>query len=117
MSWYLYTLYIFYVEDISYNKSTSQSHSQTDKYHGASQAVDRNTLTCTSTYNIGLNSSHKTVWLKVDLGGIFNIYGINIQFKNYEGYGMSFLFVRQKLYCNYFKHKRSYKIKIKYTSA
>lgn len=84
---YLVGLYVVYsYEDISYNKSTSQSHSHTDKYYGAGHAVDRNTLTCTSTYNIGLNSSHKTVRLTVDLGGIFNIYGINIQFKDYEGY-------------------------------
>uniref|UniRef100_A0A8W8NYI5 EGF-like domain-containing protein n=1 Tax=Magallana gigas TaxID=29159 RepID=A0A8W8NYI5_MAGGI len=77
---------LYAYEDISYNKSTNQSHSHTDEYYDASHAVDRNTLTCTRTYNIGLNSSHKTVWVTVDIGGIFNIHSINIQFKNYEGY-------------------------------
>lgn len=87
---YIVLYMFFYLEDISYNKSTNQSHSHTDENYDASHAVDRNTLTCTRTYNIGLNSSHKTVWVTVDIGGIFNIHSINIQFKNYEGYGMFF---------------------------
>ncbi|XP_052694675.1 receptor-type tyrosine-protein phosphatase epsilon-like [Crassostrea angulata] len=38
------------------------------------------------TEDIGLTSKHKTVWWKVDLGGIYEIYSINIQFKNYDGH-------------------------------
>lgn len=37
---------------------------------------------------IGSTAEDKTVWWKVDFGGVYNIYSINIQFKNYEGYGM-----------------------------
>ena len=37
---------------------------------------------------IGPNSPYKTAWWKVDLGGVYNIYSVNILFKNYDGYGM-----------------------------
>lgn len=37
---------------------------------------------------IGPYAVDKTVWWKVDLGGIFNIYRINIFFKNYDGFGV-----------------------------
>mgnify|MGYP003692496645 CR=1 FL=1 len=37
---------------------------------------------------IGPTSPYKTVWWKVDLGGVYNIYSVNILFKNYIGYGM-----------------------------
>lgn len=35
---------------------------------------------------IGRNSPDKTVWWKGDLGGVYNIYNINILFNNYDGY-------------------------------
>nr|XP_034321740.1 multiple epidermal growth factor-like domains protein 11 [Crassostrea gigas] len=38
------------------------------------------------TREIGRNSPHKTMWWKVDLGGLYNIYSINIIFKNYDGF-------------------------------
>lgn len=37
---------------------------------------------------IGSTSEDKTVWWKVDLGGVNNIYSIHIQFKTYDGLGM-----------------------------
>ena len=37
---------------------------------------------------IFINTTHKTVWWKVDLGGVYNIYSVNILFKNYDGVGM-----------------------------
>lgn len=37
------------------------------------------------TADIGLTSEYKTVWWKVDLGGVYNIYSINMLFRNYEG--------------------------------
>lgn len=37
---------------------------------------------------MGRNSPFKTMWWKVDLGGLYNIYSINIVFKNYDGEGM-----------------------------
>lgn len=33
---------------------------------------------------IGTQSPEKTVWWKVDLGGVFNIYRINVLFKKYD---------------------------------
>lgn len=36
---------------------------------------------------IGLNNPDKTVWWKVDLGGLRNIYSISVLFKNYNDYG------------------------------
>lgn len=35
---------------------------------------------------IGIHALHKAVWWKVDLGGLRNIYSINILFKSYNGY-------------------------------
>lgn len=40
------------------------------------------------TGDIGLTAKHKTVWWIVDLGRVYNVYNINIQFKNYDGYGV-----------------------------
>lgn len=61
-----------------------------DKYL-AGNAVDRNISTCMRTEAIGGNSPYNTVWWKVDLGGVYNIYSVNILFKNYDGYGNVFL--------------------------
>lgn len=57
-------------------------------YYDANNAVDRNTTTCMRTAGIGIFLSDRTVWWKVDLGGVYSIYSINILFKNYDGYGM-----------------------------
>ena len=56
--------------------------------YGAENAVDGNTATCMRTKDIGPNSPDKTVWWKVDLGGVYNIYSVNLLFKNYDGYGI-----------------------------
>lgn len=57
--------------------------------YDARYAVDGNTATCMRTKDIGVNSPEKTVWWKVDLGGVYNIYSINILFKYYYvDYGM-----------------------------
>lgn len=74
-------------------KVATQSHTAiettpSNTYPG--NAVDRNTATCTKTLPIGINSPDKTVWWKVDLGGVYSIRSINIQFRNYGGYGMFF---------------------------
>ena len=59
--------------------------------------MDGTISTCMRTEPIGLSSPDKTVWWMVDLGGIYNIYSVNILFKNYEELGMqqqiSFVFV------------------------
>lgn len=81
-------LNILWIDDISYNKIATQSH--TNNNNDASKAVDGNTATCMQTKAIGSNSPEKTVWWKVDLGGIYSIYSISILFKNYDGYGLYF---------------------------
>lgn len=60
----------------------------------ASKAVDRNTATCMRTLPIGRNNPEKTVWWKVDLGGVYSIQSVNIVFANYDGYGVFFYIER-----------------------
>ena len=83
------TVYSPFKDDLSYNKNASQSHTYPGPLYGAGKAVDGNIATCMRTEAIGSNSPDKTVWWKVDLGGVYNIYSVNILFKNYDGYGMN----------------------------
>lgn len=55
---------------------------------GARNAVDRNPLTCMRTEEIGHCCPEKTVWWKVDLGRVHNIYSIDIIFKSYIDSGL-----------------------------
>ena len=84
---------IFFKDDLSYKKDASQSHTFPESVlgpgYGAEKAVDGDTATCMRTKEIGQNSQDKTVWWKVDLGGVYNIYSVNILFKNYDGYGIA----------------------------
>lgn len=41
---------------------------------------------------IGSNFFDKWVWWKVDLGVVYSIYSIDILFRNYDGYGVYFLY-------------------------
>ena len=84
------SMFIFHKDDLSFQKSATQSltyHGPTEMY-GADNAVDRDTSTCMRTDAIGPNCPYKRVWWKVDLGGVYTIYSVNILFKNYDGYGM-----------------------------
>lgn len=78
------------IDDISHNKIATQS--TTYNNNDASRVVDGNTATCMQTDAIGVVTHFhvKTVWWKVDLGRIYSIYSINIQFRNYDGYGLCF---------------------------
>ncbi|XP_052694743.1 receptor-type tyrosine-protein phosphatase alpha-like [Crassostrea angulata] len=77
----------FAYDKISLNKIATQSHyPPSGTGYEASKALDGNTETCMRTNTIGDNSPDKTVWWKVDLGGVYSIYSINVQFKNYDGY-------------------------------
>lgn len=80
-------MFHFIVDDLSYHKLATQL-PNTGSTTGADDAVDRNGITCMKTADIGLTSEYKTVWWKVDLGGVYNIHSINILFKNYDGQGM-----------------------------
>lgn len=44
----------------------------------------------TEAIGVGNGFRYRTVWWKVDLGRVYSIYNINIQFKNYDGYGLCF---------------------------
>lgn len=72
------------LENLSFQKTATQSHTFTGPSYNASNAVDGNMATCMRTYPIGRNSPDKTVWWKVDLGGVSNIYSISIFFRNYD---------------------------------
>ena len=79
--------------DMSDQKPATQSTTYPGSYdnYKAGNAVDGNTATCMRTDIIGPNSPDKTVWWKVDLGGVYNIYSVNILFRNYNGEGMFLL--------------------------
>ena len=81
-------VYSPFKDDLSHNKDASQSHTYKGPVYGAENAVDGNTATCMRTEQIGGGSPYKTVWWKVDLGGVYTINSVNILFKNYDGYGM-----------------------------
>ena len=86
---------------MSKNKAATQSNifhtkpSETYKYV-ANNAVDRDTRTCMRTEVIGPTSQDKTMWWKVDLGGVYSIYSVNILFKNYDGLGILLSFYHFK---------------------
>ena len=82
-----------HTDDLSKYKVATQSRTyptdqrDPNKYI-AGNAVDGDITTCMRTEPIGENSREKTVWWKVDLGGVYNIYSVSILFKNYDSYGM-----------------------------
>ena len=82
---------------MSHNKDASQSHTFTGTGYGAENAVDGNTATCTRTEPIGQNNPYKTVWWKVDLGGVYSIYSVTILFKNYDVYGIFLSYFHMKI--------------------
>lgn len=49
----------------------------------ANKAVDRDIQTCAMMKDIGTTSNDRSTWWYVDLGGIYNLYNIRIQFKDY----------------------------------
>lgn len=78
---------------MAYKTVATQSHTLPGPYYDANNAVDKNITTCMRTDAIGVNSHYRTMWWKVDLGGIFNLYSINVLFKNYANEGASFVFI------------------------
>lgn len=79
-----------FADDLSFKAVASQSKILYDpsNFYAASNAVDRNTATCMRTVAIGNTAVEKTTWWKADLSETFNIYSINILFKNYDNLGM-----------------------------
>ena len=88
-------------DDLSKNKVAEQSSNaipptKDPSRFVAGNAVDRNVTTCMRTEMIGPSSPYKTVWWKVDLGGAYNIYSVNILFLNYDGHGISIYICHDK---------------------
>lgn len=77
--------FLSHKDDLSLNKVATQSHIYLGIGYDANNAVDGNTATCMRTKAIGPNNPDKTVWWRVDLGGLRNIYSISVLFKNYNG--------------------------------
>lgn len=48
----------------------------------ADNAVDENKETCMRTADIGVNGKIHNTWWYVDLGNIYSVYSIRIQFQN-----------------------------------
>lgn len=72
------------IDDLSKQKIATQLHTYPGQNYNASNAVDGNPSTCMRTLPIGHSSPNKTAWWKVDLGGVYSIYGISIIFKDYK---------------------------------
>ena len=86
----LFKLYFFSLLQMIFlfkKNATQSTEAWSYDFYKAGNAVDRNISTCMRTKEIGRNSPEKTVWWKVDLGGMLNIHSVNILFKNYNGYG------------------------------
>lgn len=80
---------IFAYDDLSVGKNAEHwdpYYSSFYENHRAYNALDRNTSTCTRTIDIGRTSPRKTAWWIVDLGMVYNIYSVDIYFKNYDHY-------------------------------
>ena len=95
-----------YTDDLSQDKLTTQSATAMSPSNAftAGNAVDRDIKTCMRTEGIGLTSKYKSEWWKVDLGGIYNIYNVNILFKNYSGFGIILLIKRYLIYVRGLSH-------------
>lgn len=80
--------YYFAIDELSYKKVASQSSTEIKLYYEADNAVDGKTTTCMRAKPIGSSGSYpdKTVWWRVDLGGLYSIYSVDIIFKNYDEY-------------------------------
>ena len=86
-------------DDLSINKVATQSKTALPtNVFTASNAVDRDITTCMRTQGIDLTTPDKTEWWRVDLGGAYNIYSVNVLFKNYAGFGINLIILRYRLH-------------------
>ncbi|XP_078327550.1 uncharacterized protein LOC111113525 [Crassostrea virginica] len=93
-NWNEYLLYLAGIllaaayDDLSFQKDATQSRTYPGSrgMYGADNAVDGDISTCMRTDAIGKNSPYEYMWWKVDLGGVYTIYSVNILFKSYDGH-------------------------------
>lgn len=90
---------MIFADDLSFKAVASQSPIYIGPYYDASNAIDRNAATCMRTDQIGTYALYKYTWWKVDLGAVYNIYSVNILFKNYEGFGMYYYIIYMQYFC------------------
>lgn len=96
---YVYTAFTVFLSDISSmlvnsftdDLSAKKAARQYKTYVGcqqcvATKAVDRDIQTCARMEDIGKTTNDRSTWWYVDLGGIYSVYNIRIQFKDYDGY-------------------------------
>lgn len=83
---------------LSAQKSTNQYRTSTSCYYcSAKYAVDTDINTCMMTDDIGITSAfNHTAWWYVDLGGVYNVYNIRIQFKNYGQFSSKYTYPIEK---------------------
>lgn len=87
-------IFSFAVDDLSYNKTSSQSITMEGMYYEAKNAVYRHVTTCMRTQPMGLNSPYISVWWKMN----HNICSISILFKNYDGHGIKFYTINKECF-------------------
>lgn len=90
-----------FTDDLSFQALASQYPMLPSSLHHlyeADNAIDRKTDTCMRTDVIGKGPSaaSKNMWWKVDLGAVYNIYRIDILFKDYRHLGM-YVFLRKQI--------------------
>lgn len=86
---YSVTIYMktFSTDNLSLNKNAYQNNVATSCATCVAQnAVDGNINTCMRTEDIGITNNQHETWWYVNLGSVFNLYNIRIQFRN--DYGM-----------------------------
>ncbi|XP_062597994.1 uncharacterized protein LOC134259428 [Saccostrea cucullata] len=103
------TTFSFGYDDLSYLKNTSLTPTwsclsiQQCKFFAATNALDSNKSTCARAGMIGHFTPDKEVTWYVDLGVIYSVYSISIQFKDYgPAYG---IFYAPKYSLTYLKRK------------
>ncbi|XP_065922546.1 receptor-type tyrosine-protein phosphatase epsilon [Magallana gigas] len=89
--WMNWTFLTFIVtkgyDDLSANKVARQYKTFTGcQSCDANNAVDRDIQTCARMEDIGTSAPNRSTWWYVDLGSIYNVVNIRIQFKDYKGY-------------------------------
>lgn len=74
-----------FTDDLSKNKTAYQYKSYNNEpAFVAINVVDGNLNSCARMKEIGTTSSDQSTLWYVDLGGIYNVYNVRIQFKRYE---------------------------------
>lgn len=108
----LLRFFLFYKDDLLFNKVVIQLYIYLGIGYDVNNVVDGNIVMCMRIKVIGLNNFDKIVWWRVDFGGFRNIYSISVLFKNYNGYGDYNLFL--KLYFKFCVYMQYYDVNFEF---